>query len=74
VNFKREKSKPSNGGKNTWESFFPEKQDTEAHRIRFLARMGYISIAHYFLYRRIVPSGVFKRRRLDDSKKNINNL
>jgi hypothetical protein len=64
--FKRQKSKPK--GTNSWEANFSDKQTTEAHRIRFLARMGYISIAHYFLYRRIMPSGVFKRRRLDDGK------
>nr|CAD2198686.1 unnamed protein product [Meloidogyne enterolobii] len=32
-----------------------------------MARMSYIAIAHYLLYRKIVPSGVYKRRRIGDT-------
>lgn len=50
----------------SWESAFPKDQKDEENRLLFLARMGYLSIAHYLLYRNIIPSGAFRRRRIED--------
>jgi hypothetical protein len=40
--------------------------------MRFLARMGYISLAHYLLYRGLVPLTEFKRRRIEGNYLNKN--
>jgi hypothetical protein len=48
-----------------WDTIFPKNQDTEENRLRFLVRMSYISIAHYLLYRKLVPVGAYKRRRVE---------
>lgn len=50
--------------KDSWETAFPGSQDNEPDRLRFMARIGYIAIAHYLLYRKLVPLGVYKRRRV----------
>jgi hypothetical protein len=51
-------------GKDSWEAAFPASQDEEADRLRFMARMSYISIAHYLLYRNLVSPGAYRRRRI----------
>uniref|UniRef100_A0A915MXB1 HORMA domain-containing protein n=1 Tax=Meloidogyne javanica TaxID=6303 RepID=A0A915MXB1_MELJA len=53
--------------KNSWETAFPASQQLESDQLRFMARMSYIAIAHYLLYRKIVPVGVYKRRRIGDT-------
>nr|CAD2135083.1 unnamed protein product [Meloidogyne enterolobii] len=53
--------------RNSWETAFPASQQLESDQLRFMARMSYIAIAHYLLYRKIVPSGVYKRRRVSDT-------
>uniref|UniRef100_A0A914HD82 HORMA domain-containing protein n=1 Tax=Globodera rostochiensis TaxID=31243 RepID=A0A914HD82_GLORO len=50
----------------SWEGCFPKDQLTEANRLRFLSRMAYIAVAHYLLYRGLIPKGVFKRRKIED--------
>uniref|UniRef100_A0A183C2B7 HORMA domain-containing protein n=1 Tax=Globodera pallida TaxID=36090 RepID=A0A183C2B7_GLOPA len=50
----------------SWEGCFPKDQLTEENRLRFLSRMAYITVAHYLLYRGLLPKGVFKRRKIED--------
>ena len=50
--------------KDSWEAAFPPTQESESDRLRFMARMSYIAIAHYLLYRKIIPQGVYRRRRI----------
>uniref|UniRef100_A0A1I8B1M1 HORMA domain-containing protein n=1 Tax=Meloidogyne hapla TaxID=6305 RepID=A0A1I8B1M1_MELHA len=53
--------------KTSWEAAFPATQDDESDQLRFMARISYIAIAHYLLYRKLIPLGVYKRRRICDT-------
>ncbi|KAL3085198.1 hypothetical protein niasHS_010267 [Heterodera schachtii] len=50
----------------SWEATFTKDYLSNEGQLRFLSRMCYLAMAHYLLYRGVLPKGVFKRRKLED--------